>query len=128
MTITVELLNDEALALLQNLERLKILKLLLPQKLSFGKTEVKAAIQAPGQVQAVPPSDSANEKLVKSPNAGFSQEFLPAMSMAKGPVTLPAGFAGPLENYPAGFGGAKGMFVMSPDFDEPLEDFKEYMY
>ena len=27
----------------------------------------------------------------------------------------------------AGFGGAKGMFVMSPDFDEPLEDFKEYM-
>jgi len=26
-----------------------------------------------------------------------------------------------------GFGGAKGMFVMSPDFDEPLEDFKEYM-
>ena len=27
----------------------------------------------------------------------------------------------------AGFGGAKGMFIMSPDFDEPLEDFKEYM-
>jgi|APTNR8051073442_1049403.scaffolds.fasta_scaffold07799_2 hypothetical protein len=26
-----------------------------------------------------------------------------------------------------GFGGAKGMFVMSPDFDEPLEDLKEYM-
>lgn len=27
----------------------------------------------------------------------------------------------------AGFGGAKGMFVMSPDFDEPVEDFKDYM-
>jgi len=27
----------------------------------------------------------------------------------------------------AGFGGAKGMFVMAPDFDEPLEDFKDYM-
>lgn len=26
-----------------------------------------------------------------------------------------------------GFGGAKGMFVMSPDFDEPLADFKDYM-
>lgn len=26
-----------------------------------------------------------------------------------------------------GFGGAKGMFVMSPDFDEPLEDFNDYM-
>jgi len=26
-----------------------------------------------------------------------------------------------------GFGGAKGMITMSPDFDEPLEDFKEYM-
>jgi hypothetical protein len=25
------------------------------------------------------------------------------------------------------FGGLKGMFVMSPDFDEPLEDFKDYM-
>jgi len=24
-------------------------------------------------------------------------------------------------------GGLKGMFVMSPDFDEPLEDFKDYM-
>lgn len=27
----------------------------------------------------------------------------------------------------SGFGGAKGMFIMSPDFDEPLEDFKEYV-
>jgi len=25
------------------------------------------------------------------------------------------------------FGCGKGMFVMSPDFDEPLDDFKEYM-
>jgi hypothetical protein len=25
------------------------------------------------------------------------------------------------------FGSAKGMFVMKPDFDEPLDDFKEYM-
>jgi hypothetical protein len=25
------------------------------------------------------------------------------------------------------FGAAKGFFVMSADFDEPLEDFKEYM-
>lgn len=25
------------------------------------------------------------------------------------------------------FGSGKGMFVMSPDFDEPLDDFKEYM-
>ena len=25
------------------------------------------------------------------------------------------------------FGSAKGMFKMSPDFDEPLDDFKEYM-
>lgn len=24
------------------------------------------------------------------------------------------------------FGSAKGMFVMKPDFDEPLEDFKDY--
>ena len=25
------------------------------------------------------------------------------------------------------FGSAKGMYIMSDDFDEPLEDFKEYM-
>ncbi len=25
------------------------------------------------------------------------------------------------------FGSAKGKYVLSPDFDEPLEDFKEYM-
>ena len=25
------------------------------------------------------------------------------------------------------FGSAKGMFVMHPSFDEPLDDFKEYM-
>lgn len=25
------------------------------------------------------------------------------------------------------FGYAKGYFIMSPDFDEPLEDFKDYM-
>ena len=25
------------------------------------------------------------------------------------------------------FGAAKGMFIMSPDFDEPLEDLKDYM-
>ncbi len=25
------------------------------------------------------------------------------------------------------FGSGKGMFVMSDDFDEPLDDFKEYM-
>jgi len=25
------------------------------------------------------------------------------------------------------FGCAKGMFIMSPDFDEPLDDFNEYM-
>jgi hypothetical protein len=26
------------------------------------------------------------------------------------------------------FGSCKGMFEMASDFDEPLEDFKEYMY
>ncbi|MEQ1747439.1 MAG: DUF2281 domain-containing protein [Saprospiraceae bacterium] len=27
----------------------------------------------------------------------------------------------------AGFGGAKGMIKLSPDWDEPLEDFKDYV-
>jgi hypothetical protein len=25
------------------------------------------------------------------------------------------------------FGSGKGMFIIKPDFDEPLDDFKEYM-
>jgi hypothetical protein len=31
------------------------------------------------------------------------------------------------ESNKAKFGSGKGMFVMMPGFDEPLEDFKEYM-
>ncbi len=36
----------------------------------------------------------------------------------------------PLKDAPTqrgGFGSAKGWFTMSEDFDEPLEDFREYM-
>jgi prevent-host-death family protein len=33
----------------------------------------------------------------------------------------------PVKRYPAKAGSAKGMVWMSDDFDEPLEDFKEYM-
>ena len=32
----------------------------------------------------------------------------------------------PSETRPV-FGSAKGMFTMAPDFDEPLDDLKEYM-
>jgi antitoxin (DNA-binding transcriptional repressor) of toxin-antitoxin stability system len=32
----------------------------------------------------------------------------------------------PTKTYPK-FGSAKGLIAMSDDFDEPLEDFKEYM-
>ena len=33
----------------------------------------------------------------------------------------------PKSNKPK-FGSGKGMLVMMPDFDEPLDDFKEYMH
>ncbi|NJM90150.1 MAG: type II toxin-antitoxin system Phd/YefM family antitoxin [Hydrococcus sp. RU_2_2] len=33
----------------------------------------------------------------------------------------------PVKRYPAKAGSAKGLVWMSDDFDEPLEDFKEYM-
>ena len=35
--------------------------------------------------------------------------------------------ASPVKRYPAKAGTAKGLVWMSDDFDEPLEDFKEYM-
>jgi hypothetical protein len=34
----------------------------------------------------------------------------------------------PTENQKPKFGSGKGMFVMKPDFDEPLDDFREYMH
>lgn len=33
----------------------------------------------------------------------------------------------PDKNKKPNFGSAKGMFVINPGFDEPLEDFKDYM-
>lgn len=33
----------------------------------------------------------------------------------------------PSHKFKPGFGGAKGMIKLAPDWDEPLEDFKEYM-
>lgn len=33
-----------------------------------------------------------------------------------------------LEKKKPRFGSGKGMFIMKPDFDEPLDDFKEYMH
>jgi len=35
--------------------------------------------------------------------------------------------AEPTESYARGFGSLKGQIFMSDDFDEPLEDFNEYM-
>jgi hypothetical protein len=32
-----------------------------------------------------------------------------------------------VEKFKPGLGGAKGMITLAPDWDEPLEDFKEYM-
>jgi hypothetical protein len=36
-------------------------------------------------------------------------------------------FTGPEKKRVRKFGCGKGMFIMAPDFDEPLDDFKEYM-
>ena len=33
----------------------------------------------------------------------------------------------PSPPFKAGFGGAKGMIKLSPDWNEPLEDFQEYL-
>ncbi len=41
-------------------------------------------------------------------------------------VALDRGMAGSVENL-KGFGCLRGKISVSPDFDEPLEDFKDYM-
>jgi hypothetical protein len=98
MTVTVELLNKDALTLLQNLERLHVLKLL-----SSGRMGGNTAVQG-------------NEAPANISSSG-SDPAKPESTKDESP-----------ENCPAGYGGANGMFVMSSDFDEPLEDFNEYMY
>ena len=51
-------------------------------------------------------------------------EFLLSRERKAQPIQTPES---PKDNVKPGFGGAKGMFVMSADFDEPIEDLKEYM-
>ncbi|MBX2929345.1 MAG: DUF2281 domain-containing protein [Saprospiraceae bacterium] len=102
MTITIELQDEEALRLLQNLEKLHILKLI-----------------------PVPAQTSKKERANSLPLESISSTW---PNMKKGLVELPLEMKAHSEDFPKGYGGAKGLFIMSPDFDEPLDDFKEYMY
>ena len=109
MIVSVEILNEDALKLLQDLERLKVLKLFLP---SPKKSAAKKNRHSNGS-STKPVADFPNEISARNPHTAEAE----AMPVAAEKV-----------QFKAGFGGAKGMFVMSPDFDEPLEDMKEYMY
>lgn len=98
---------------------------LLFKKQEAQKNRKKKQLQEKNET--VTPSVSFAEWVNMYPNPEKHKQKL-GKGWAKGPIPLPEGFKGDIKEYPSGFGGAKGMFVMSPDFDEPLEDFKEYMY
>lgn len=53
--------------------------------------------------------------------------FLAAQTKAEKEQAKKDAIAKVEENPESGFGCMKGMFKMAPDFDEPLEDFKDYM-
>ncbi|MEK7256817.1 MAG: DUF2281 domain-containing protein [Bacteroidota bacterium] len=48
--------------------------------------------------------------------------------LEKEPTPFPTQRNEPPENIKSGFGCMKGMFWMSDDFDDPLDEFIEYMY
>jgi hypothetical protein len=123
MTITVELKNEKALALLKTLEQLDILKLLLPSRMPAGE----AVPNIPGEPK---PSDSnqlsddaANGKLAKLPDAGLPNETGDNRLFFNSPDVERL-----LENDPSGFGCLQGKIHLAADWEAPLEDFKEYMY
>lgn len=92
-------------ALPDNLQQqvLDYIEFLLSRESKSRKSK-KSAKQVSGE--ATPASDSDPDKQL--------EHFKQPTSTPKKPLK-------------AGFGGAKGMFVMADDFDEPLEDFKDYM-
>ncbi|HRF37256.1 MAG TPA: DUF2281 domain-containing protein [Saprospiraceae bacterium] len=81
--------------------------------------------------------DSLNFQIVKEP---ASQEKKITIQIAEGDSMMPngdnreekivewGGMKVDISGITPGFGCAKGMFEMMPDFDEPLEGFKEYMH
>ena len=75
-------------------------------------------------------NDTSSKIIVEIPiqTAESKKKIMGIKGWSKGPIPLPEGFDKLPENFIPGFGCLKGMFEMSPDFDEPLEDFKEYMY
>lgn len=64
-------------------------------------------------------------KIVKPSKSNTKKKTTTIEVMAANEVTSPQ----PSEGNPkTGFGCLKGMIHLAPDWDEPLEDFKEYMY
>ncbi|MBK8564518.1 MAG: DUF2281 domain-containing protein [Saprospiraceae bacterium] len=66
-----------------------------------------------------------NLQIVKPSMTKTTKKAKTIKVMAANEVTVPE----PSEGNPkSGFGCLKGMIHLAPDWDEPLEDFKEYMY
>lgn len=81
--------------------------------------------------------DSLNFQIAKEP---VSDDKKITIQMVEEPSILPngdvpekkmvewGGMKVDISGITPGFGSAKGMFEMMADFDEPLEEFKEYMH
>ncbi|HFA47438.1 MAG TPA: hypothetical protein ENJ95_00315 [Bacteroidetes bacterium] len=81
MTIKVELLHEEALALLRNLERLKLVKLLLPKKkkVAIAPSEPNGSEEKEPSVSSVKPirdSLTLNQLLEEQQFKGFDRQEL----------------------------------------------------
>lgn len=97
MTVTVQILNEDAMALLLDLEKLNVLKLLLPEAKAATIVKVKKK-RATNPIPSNPTS-----LLPEQPISSADEKFKP------------------------GFGGAKNLISLSPDWDEPLSELQEYI-
>jgi len=99
-TIQIELKNKNALSILRSLEKAQMIKLISKE----AKTE-----NAPVHFKDAPTKKRAMDiahEIEKSREEGIAKSN-------KGKTRI--------------FGYAKNAITIKPDFDEPLEDFKEYM-
>jgi hypothetical protein len=103
--VTIRTDNQAALEKLMEFLKGLELKIVKSPKASNGKKADTIKVEVPIEGAAPKPGEGKERKIVKW-----------------------GGMDVDITDVKTGFGCAKGMFEMAPDFDEPLEDFKEYMY
>ncbi len=102
--VTIRTDNQAALEELLGFLKVLDLKIIKLPKASNAKKAIEVKVEMPTEASTPPPKESKEKKIVKW-----------------------CGMDVDITDVKTGFGCLKGMIHLTPDWDEPLEDFKEYM-